>query len=39
MLRIPWIDHVSNNKVLEKMDTKKTLILYIRKRYNEEGGF
>lgn len=32
MLRIPWIEHVSSDKILEKMVTRRKLILNTRKR-------
>lgn len=44
ILRIPWIEHVSNDKALEKMEAKRTLILNNRNRveisraHNEERG-
>lgn len=32
MLRISWTDYVSNDEVLEKIATRQTLILHIRKK-------
>lgn len=43
MRRIPWPEHISNEKVSEKMGTKKYLylkkIVEISRAQNEERGF
>lgn len=36
--RIPWTEHISNEEVLKKMITEKTLVFKIRKRHLKFKG-
>lgn len=37
MLRIPWVDHVTNEQVMQQMQKQEEVVFTVKKRKPEKG--